>query len=161
MTATAEEIAALLQDAIDFNNAHQAQSNINSVLIYAWNEHDEGGWLCPTIIDEDRDGMPELREDGTYKRDTRRLRAIQKVLRPGEEWTLDADEVSQPGNELQPSQEPSPSASAGTNSDGTKATPLFFVVGGAVIVVAGAVGFVCLYKNKKKNRQDSSEDSEK
>ncbi len=24
-------------------------SNANTMLIYAWNEHDEGGWICPTL----------------------------------------------------------------------------------------------------------------
>jgi hypothetical protein len=39
------------------------------VIIYAWNEHDEGGWLCPTWSP---DGRP----------DRRRLEAIRKVLKP-------------------------------------------------------------------------------
>lgn len=154
-TATAEEIAALLQDAINFNNEHKNQSSINSVLIYAWNEHDEGGWLCPTIIDEDRDGMPELREDGTYKRDTRRLRAIQKVLRPEAEWTLDADEVAQPGTGTTPGSPNTPTEgpSDGTNNGTTekaKTNPwLFVAIGGAVVVIGAAVG-VIIYQKKKK-----------
>ena len=40
-----------------------------TVIIYAWNEHDEGGWLCPTWSP---DGRP----------DRRRLEAIRKVLKP-------------------------------------------------------------------------------
>ncbi len=27
----------------------ECKSNVNSLLIYAWNEHDEGGWICPTL----------------------------------------------------------------------------------------------------------------
>jgi hypothetical protein len=78
-TATPEEIATLLQKALDFNQTHKEQTGINSVLIYAWNEHDEGGWLCPTIVDTNRDGLPELDKDGNYLRDTARLKAIQQV----------------------------------------------------------------------------------
>jgi hypothetical protein len=90
-TASAQEIAELVQIALDFNKANSAQTDINSILIYAWNEHDEGGWLCPTIIDDDRDGLPQKRADGTNARDTRRLQALQKVLRPGSTWTLDKE----------------------------------------------------------------------
>jgi hypothetical protein len=38
------------------------------VLIYAWNEFDEGGWLCPTLS---ADGAP----------DTSRIEALGSVLR--------------------------------------------------------------------------------
>jgi hypothetical protein len=40
----------------------------NAVIIYAWNEHDEGGWLSPTRTAE---GKP----------DTSRLDAIRDVLK--------------------------------------------------------------------------------
>lgn len=40
----------------------------DAVITYAWNEHDEGGWLCPTL---GADGEP----------DTRRVEAMGKVLR--------------------------------------------------------------------------------
>jgi hypothetical protein len=90
-TAAPIEIAWLLQKALEFNATHPEKTNINSVLIYSWNEHDEGGWLSPTIIDYDLDGMPVKRSDGTNARDTRRLQSIQKILRPDAFWTLDND----------------------------------------------------------------------
>lgn len=162
-TATAEEIAALLQDAIDFNNEHKEQSNINSVLIYAWNEHDEGGWLCPTIIDEDRDGMPELREDGTYKRDTRRLRAIQKVLRPDAEWTLDADEISQPAvsnptaSAPATSSDPSGTPSVDNGTDNKGSVGIYIAAGVAGVVIIGAVVILVVQKKKKQNTEPEND----
>ena len=27
----------------------QEENKPNTLLIYAWNEHDEGGWICPTL----------------------------------------------------------------------------------------------------------------
>ena len=155
----------MLQDAIDFNNERKEQSNINSVLIYAWNEHDEGGWLCPTIIDEDRDGMPELREDGTYKRDTRRLRAIQKVLRPGEEWTLDADEISQsavstPAASAPAStSDPSGDSSGENNADNKGSVWIYIAAGIAGVVIIGAVVILVVQK-KKKQKTEPENDAE-
>ena len=47
-------------------NDYEDQARI--ILIYAWNEHDEGGWLCPT-----------LNENGTIN--TERLETIKKILK--------------------------------------------------------------------------------
>ncbi|MGG1516521.1 discoidin domain-containing protein [Paenibacillus oryzisoli] len=68
-TATASEIAVNLKNALDWNDTHRSSSFPNAVLMYAWNENDEGGWIIPTL---GADGKP----------DTSRLDAIQSVLRP-------------------------------------------------------------------------------
>ena len=47
---TPAEVAAHVSDAIDFVNA-TAKCAAATMLIYAWNEFDEGGWLCPTLGD--------------------------------------------------------------------------------------------------------------
>ena len=64
------EIARHLQKAMRFVVAHPGSCRANTVLVYAWNEHDEGGWLCPTWTSS---GVP----------DTSRLDAVCKVLRGG------------------------------------------------------------------------------
>lgn len=58
------ELAKHLQDAIAWDASHSAQAKANAVIIYAWNEFDEGGWLCPTLSEGDA-----------------RLRMIQSVLK--------------------------------------------------------------------------------
>lgn len=45
---TPEELKAHLQNALAFAAAHPDLTPANSIIIYAWNEHDEGGWLSPT-----------------------------------------------------------------------------------------------------------------
>jgi hypothetical protein len=45
---TPSELAANLRDALEWLQAHPECAQPNSVLIYAWNESDEGGWLVPT-----------------------------------------------------------------------------------------------------------------
>jgi hypothetical protein len=47
-TATPEEIAAHLERALTFVRENPETCEANAIIIYAWNEHDEGGWLCPT-----------------------------------------------------------------------------------------------------------------
>lgn len=65
---TPEQIGQNLQQALDWNKNNKESTVFNSVLIYAWNEHDEGGWINPTLF--------ELRDSGRPLR----LDAIKKVL---------------------------------------------------------------------------------
>jgi hypothetical protein len=65
--ATPAEIAAHLQRALTFVREHPQICPANTVIVYAWNEHDEGGWLCPTWTPT---GAP----------DTERVEAIGRVL---------------------------------------------------------------------------------
>ena len=65
--ATPQEIADHLERAIRFTQEHQELCPANAIIIYAWNEHDEGGWLVPTWL-----------PDG--KSDSRRLEAVGNVL---------------------------------------------------------------------------------
>jgi hypothetical protein len=64
---TPEELASLLRDAVEWCKLHAKSAEANVVLIYAWNEIDEGGWLLPSL-------WPE--------QGSRRLDAIRAILRP-------------------------------------------------------------------------------
>ena len=65
--ATPDEIASHLGSALAFVRKHTDLCEAQAVIIYAWNEYDEGGWLAPT---RSPDGTP----------DTSRLEAIKRVL---------------------------------------------------------------------------------
>jgi hypothetical protein len=69
VTATPEQIASHLRDAIQWTKAHRDINTANAVIMYAWNEHDEGGWLQPTL---GADGSPN----------EERIKALKTVLRP-------------------------------------------------------------------------------
>lgn len=60
-----EELAAHLRKAMEWCRANPGVAKAKAVLIYAWNEFDEGGWICPTLSEG-----------------TQRLDALQDVLRP-------------------------------------------------------------------------------
>ena len=66
---TPEELANHMKGAMEWIDVNPGSTLANAVLTYAWNEGDEGGWLIPTLGEN---GRP----------DTRRLDAIQRVLRP-------------------------------------------------------------------------------
>ncbi len=68
--ATADEIASHLKRALTFVKDNPKTCQANALIMYAWNEHDEGGWLVPTWTPQ---GSPNMA----------RLDAIRAVLRPG------------------------------------------------------------------------------
>ena len=57
-------------------NSSAAKTNI--VCSYAWNEHEEGGWLCPTVT-VDENGNAVYNSDGTIKANTERLDALKSA----------------------------------------------------------------------------------
>jgi hypothetical protein len=68
-TATPQEISSHLDRALAFVREHGKVCAANAIVIYSWNEHDEGGWLVPTWTPE---GSPN----------TERLDAIGRILKP-------------------------------------------------------------------------------
>jgi len=67
-TATPDELAAHIHAAINWTQANRDLNPANAIIIYSWNEHDEGGWLQPTL---GADGKP----------DEARIKALGKILR--------------------------------------------------------------------------------
>ncbi|MFI7066805.1 hypothetical protein ACIBL3_37800 [Kribbella sp. NPDC050124] len=55
---TPEQIAAHLKNAVHWTKTHSPSTAANSVLIYAWNENLEGGWICPTLYEMRYAGRP-------------------------------------------------------------------------------------------------------
>ena len=76
-TATPDELVTHLRDAIEWTKANREINPTGIILCYAWNEHDEGGWLQPTL---GADGRPN----------EERIKALEKVLRPQSKTTSKA-----------------------------------------------------------------------
>jgi hypothetical protein len=51
--ATPEQVAAHIATAAQWTREHRDACPAQAVIIYAWNEFDEGGWLCPTLTEGD------------------------------------------------------------------------------------------------------------
>ena len=50
------ELTAQTRRVTDWVRATPAAAKANAVLLSAWNEHDEGHWICPSL----RDGAQKL-----------------------------------------------------------------------------------------------------
>ena len=66
---TPEELAAHIGRGVAWFKKHPGKNGVELVLVYAWNENDEGGWLVPALPPPDGEG-------------TARLDALRKVLGP-------------------------------------------------------------------------------
>ena len=49
VTATQELLSQHIRDAIAWTQANRDINSANAIILYAWNENDEGGWLIPTL----------------------------------------------------------------------------------------------------------------
>ena len=68
VTATPDQLAQHLRDALDWTKQNRDLNRANAIIIYGWNENDEGGWLIPT-----------LQSDGKINKS--RIDALSHVLR--------------------------------------------------------------------------------
>ncbi|HPJ98306.1 MAG TPA: hypothetical protein PKW60_02365 [Candidatus Hydrogenedentes bacterium] len=62
-----EELGRHLENAIAWCRQYPEAARAKAVLIYAWNEFDEGGWICPTLTE----GTSRLDAIGRVLRDAR------------------------------------------------------------------------------------------
>ena len=102
--ATATEIADHLYEAVQFlrDEQYKDYTVAKSMLISAWNEHDEGSWICPTLkVDEN--GAQLYDDDGNKLIDDSRIQAIKTLKNKGTEIKYDISfMVNSPGSRAMP-----------------------------------------------------------
>lgn len=129
--ATPDEIYEHLKETLDYMQTPAAKSKTipNTVLMYAWNEHDEGGWICPTIA-VDENGNQLFNEDGSKKIDTSRIEAVKKAISEYKATVSDGKTDSEKNN--------------------TVLLPVL-ICAGIVIVAGGATAVILILRRKKKD----------
>ena len=79
-----KQLEAHINDAYKWMNENKDVTRAGTMLIYAWNEHDEGGWICPTVT-VDNDGFIITDENGCAIKNTERLDAVRRALKKNRE----------------------------------------------------------------------------
>ena len=77
---TEEELYMAAHRTFDYILDHPEQAKPNMTLLYAWNEHDEGSWVCPTVA-VDENGNILKNEDGTNKLNCMHLNALKRAIK--------------------------------------------------------------------------------
>ncbi len=137
-SGTPEEIAQHTLNVLQWMLNNKDVTEANAVIAYAWNEHDEGGWLCPTLkVDED--GKLILDENGNKQANTEILDAVKGAI---EEYRLKESGASAEDKNNVPSTPPNSITS--------------YIVTAVVSAIAGSVitslVFVIVGKKKRINK---------
>ena len=167
---TPEELGTHLLDVLNFNKKNTEACKPNMITIYAWNEHDEGGWLCPTLTC-DANGNVEYDSSGSAKRNTERLDAVKQAIDAyrkyeqypsvivnysGEIVEGSVDDVVTPTDNTVVTV--SPTAAAQTDAKSTNSWIVWIIIG-AIVVIGAVVCTVIIVK--KKNTDKTIEEAAK
>ena len=145
LSGTADEIA---NHAFEFMNWVKDNPEIaapNLLLSYGWNEHDEGGWLCPTLAC-DENGNVLKNEDGSNKVNTERLDALKSKIMEFRGEETGSSGTSSPINLTDT---PSTEKIDNTTSIDEKENNYVWIICLAVVAVAGC-GIAVFFVLKKK-----------
>ena len=134
---TMEELETHIANVIKYTHT-APNAKTNMVLSYGWNEHEEGGWLCPTLA-VDKDGNPIYNEDGTIKANTERLDALKRA----KESVLNAPLTTEAPAEA------TPTAVVGDDSGNVSFNPLFAVIPAVIVAIGVAVAIIVVKKKKQ------------
>lgn len=173
---TTAEVTDHVLDVLNLNKENRALFRTNTVLIYAWNEFNEGGWFCPTIkVDEKGNAIKNA--DGSNQVNREYLDAVKEAIslyrkNEGEAAIFDAEDNKIKDIELSTPEVPqitaptttegatATQAPADNQGDGSESTTnngwvLWAIIGGAVVVAAAAAVVVVIVLKKKKIAQNT------
>ena len=158
---TAQEITESVLDVLNFNKENAKYFRANTVLIYCWNEFDEGGWFCPTVAVDEKGNVIEGKVNTTY------LDAVKKAITLYREHEAEAAIYDVDGNKIKdvdlssateaPKKTQEPKATKTPEADVPQKEDeadnngwiLWVSLGGAVVVAAAAAAIVIVLKKKK------------
>ncbi len=166
-TGTPEEIGSQLLDILNYNKRNRQNTKCNTVLIYAWNEHDEGGWICPTLAC-DEEGNVLYNEDGTAQRNTAHIDAVKKAIASYRSQEANAGVYTNfEGNIIEDTAVDTPQntdrqdeSTPGPEEQPSESSAILLYVGIGVAVVVIAVVIVVLLKKKSGKKEEKNHSSE-
>ncbi len=130
----------------------QLKTKLNTVIFYAWNEHDEGSWICPTLA-VDENGNQLYNDDGTKKINDSRVKIVKQAIddfKAGKRTEIIVDGISNVNTQTV---KPTQNHGNNNNPDNNNSLGLYIAVAAGALVVCGAV-IVTIIIIKKKNKKE-------
>lgn len=169
---TPTELTKNVLDILNWTKLNYKKTKSNTVLIYSWNEYDEGGWMSPTLA-VDENGAVIKNADGTNKINRENLDAVKKgieLYRKNEAeaaiYNVDGEiteyiyyDNADDNNNTKPSVTTEPTQEPVQNENSGNSWLLWACVGGAIVAAAAAVVVVVL-KKKKAASENAEEKAE-
>lgn len=149
---TDEEIYNHIAYALSYMDHPGAKdfTKVNTLILYAWNEHDEGSWLCPTLAVDEK-GNQLYNDDGTPKINDSRIKIVRQAIddfKNGKRVEVILNGVSNMGAEATPS--------GGITNNNNGGNIWLFVGIGAAVILVGAVAVVIVIKKKKGDKNEEN-----
>ena len=147
--ATPENITEHLTYAYSYMQHSMVKdfTKANTMIAYAWNEHDEGGWICPTIA-VDENGNQIYNDDGTPKINDERVKATRIAVDNYKNKKFVSVEINGISSESTAATPP-----VETEKPNDEITPkkfnFWWVIPVAIIVITGGFAIVIIKRRKK------------
>ncbi len=147
--ATPENITEHLTYAYSYMQHSMVKdfTKANTMIAYAWNEHDEGGWICPTIA-VDENGNQIYNDDGTPKINDERVKATRIAVdnyKNKKFVSVEINGISSESTAVTPPVE--------TEKPNDEITPkkfnFWWIIPVAIIVITGGFAIVFIKRRKK------------
>ena len=129
----------------------QLKTKLNTVIFYAWNEHDEGSWICPTLA-VDENGNQLYNEDGTKKINDSRVKILKQAIddfKAGKRTEIIIDGISNTAN-----QTVRPTATPNNTENTNNNLGLFIGIGAGIVVIGGGAVLTIVIIKKKNKKED-------
>ena len=137
----------------------QLKTKLNTVIFYAWNEHDEGSWICPTLA-VDKDGNQLYNEDGSKKINDSRVKILKQAIddfKAGKRTEIIIDGISNVSNQtVKPTADHSNDGNLNNNNN-TSLGLYIGIAAGVIVVGGGAVLTIIIIKKKNKKEETPNE----
>ena len=131
---------------MDHPNAKEF-TKANTLILYAWNEHDEGSWLCPTLaVDENENQL--YNEDGTKKINDSRCQLVKQAF----EDFKNGKRVEVILNGVSNLSVSTPKPTENPQNNGNSNIGLYIGIGAGLVIILGAVTVIVLKKHKKEEK---------
>ncbi len=145
---TEEELYNHIAYALSYMDHPSAKdfTKANTLILYAWNEHDEGSWLCPTLKTDEK-GNQLYNDDGTPMIDDSRVKAVRKAIddfKNGKRVEVFINGVSNLAGGATNTENPS------GNGNGFG---LWWIIPVAIVVVVGGAAAAVIILKKKKTEE--------
>ncbi len=155
--ATPQELQEHTLNTLKWTHSNADVTEANAVISYAWNEHDEGGWICPTLKVDDK-GNLILDANGNKQANTEYLDAVKQAISEFRNYEANNKPTAPAATLSTLTPGVTPTNAVENNPDNSAIVTAIIVTGSAVIVAMAAAVVIVVVVTKKKNNKEQKED---
>ncbi len=149
---TAQELQDHTLNTLKWTHSNADVTEANAVISYGWNEHDEGGWLCPTLK-VDANGDLILDANGNKQANTEYLDALKKAISEFRAYEANTA-ASTPENKVTATPEQTGKLNNLNDTNNDIVLAIIFTGVAVIVAIAVAVVIVVIVTKKKNDKKE-------